>query len=58
MSREKIEQVVSEQTGQQVRLEPGAYKSARLEKLREFDDEAERLAGPDETAPATSVRLR
>lgn len=58
LTQDKIEQVVSQQTGKRVSLEPGKFRAAELSDLDEFDDQAARLAAPSTDAPPTVVRFK
>lgn len=51
LTPERLETVVREQTGQNVRLQPGAYRAARLRQIDEFSaDTVQRLqTSPDAT---------
>jgi len=57
LTPERIEQVIKEQTGRDIRLEPGSYSVARLDAIDQFDATATRLAAID-TTPANSVIFR
>jgi hypothetical protein len=58
LTQAKIEEVVSQQTGKPVKLNPGQYRAAEISDLNEFGAQAERLSGPAADAPPTAVRLR
>jgi len=58
LTQAKIEQVVSQETGKPVRLEPGKFHAAELSDLDEFDDQASRLAAPATDVPPTVVRFK
>lgn len=58
LTQEKIEQVVSEKTGQPVTLRPGQFRAAEMSNLNEFEDQAEKLGDPDVAVPPTAVRFR
>ncbi len=58
LTQAKIEQVVSEQTGQPVALKPGQFRAAEISDLDEFGDEAARLGNPATASPPTAVRFR
>jgi hypothetical protein len=58
LSRAKIEQVVSQRTGQSVALETGRFRAAEISDLDEFGAEAARLGGPATVSPPTAVRFR
>lgn len=40
LTRERVEQVVASQTGQEIRLEPGEYRVTRINDLSEWDQAA------------------
>jgi hypothetical protein len=58
MTREKIEEIVSQRVGRPVKLEPGRFRAMELKDLDEVDDRSERLADPDAEAPPTAIRFR
>jgi hypothetical protein len=58
MTRERIEEIVSERAGRRVRLEPGQFRAVELTDLEEVDDQAERLSDPDADTPPTAIRFR
>jgi hypothetical protein len=58
MTREKIEEIVSERAGRPVKLEPGRFRAVELTDLEEVDEQAERLADPDAETRPTAIRFR
>jgi hypothetical protein len=58
LTPERIEQIVKEQTGHDIRLEPGSYSVARIDSIEQFDDSATRLASIDAPQPANAVTFR
>lgn len=58
LTRERIEQVVQQHTGQRVSLAPGAYSVARCDSLTGFDDTARQLAQREPADGASSVIFR
>ena len=58
LTRAKIEQVVSQRTGQSVALEPGQFRAAEISDLDQFGDEAARLGDPATASPPTAVHFR
>ena len=58
LTQAKIEQVVSQRTGQPVALEPGQFRAAEISDLDEFGDQAARLGDPATVIPPTAVRFR
>jgi hypothetical protein len=54
----KIEQVVSQRTGQSVALGPGQFRAAEISDLDEFGPEAARLGDPANVSPPAAVRFR
>lgn len=54
LTAERIEQVVATQTGEEIRLEPGEYRTARINDLSEWEEVAAELehAPAPESAPA------
>lgn len=58
LTQARIEQVVSERTGQPVALKPGQFRAAEISDLDEFNDQASRLGDPASVSPPTAVRFR
>jgi hypothetical protein len=58
LTQSKIEQVVSQQTGKPVSLEPGTFRAAEMSDLDEFGEQASRLGGASAEAPPTAVRFK
>jgi hypothetical protein len=58
LTQERIEQVVSQQTGKPVRLQPGRFRATEISDLDEFGEQAARLDDPQADAPPTSVRFK
>ncbi len=58
MTRERIEEIVSQRTGRPVTLEPGRFRAVEIKDLDEVDDQSARLADPDVDAPPTAIRFR
>jgi hypothetical protein len=58
LTPERIEQVIREHTGHDIRLEPGSYTVARLDSVDQFDAAATRLASSDAPQPANAVIFR
>jgi hypothetical protein len=58
MTREKIEQVVSERVGQPVTLEPGRFHAGELDTLDEFDDRVERTLDSSTESRPTAIRFQ
>jgi len=58
LTQAKIEQVVSQETGKPVRLEPGKFRAAEMSGIDEFGEQAARLDGPAADAPPTAVRFK
>ena len=57
LTQEKIEQVVSQETGKPVSLEPGKFHAAEISDLDEFGDQASRLGGPSSDTCARRWRF-
>jgi len=58
LTPERIEQVIQERTGRQIRLTPGAYTVARIEAVEQFEPTADRLAQLAAPVPANAVIFR
>jgi hypothetical protein len=58
LTREKIEEIVSQRTGRPVTLEPGRFRAVELNDLDEVAEQSERLADPEAEAPPTAIRFR
>jgi hypothetical protein len=58
LTQAKIEQVVSQETGKPVNLEPGKFRAAEISDLDEFGEQVSRLGGPSADAPPTAVRFK
>jgi hypothetical protein len=58
LTQAKIEQVVSQEAGKPVSLEPGKFHAAEISDLNEFGDQASRLSGPSSDARPTAVRFK
>jgi len=58
LTREKIEQTVSEHVGRPVTLEPGRYRAVELESLDEFNDQVERSSTNNGDSRPVAVRFR
>jgi hypothetical protein len=58
LTRSRIEQVVSEETGRPIRLEPGKFRAAEISDLDEFGEQVSRLGGPAAEAPPAAVRFK
>ncbi len=58
MTRERIEEIVSQRAGRPVTLEPGRFRAVEIKDLDEVEDQSERLADPDADAPPTAIRFR
>jgi hypothetical protein len=58
LTREKIEQVVSERVGKPVTLEPGRFRAEELETLDQFDDRVDRAAEAASDARPTAIRFK
>lgn len=58
LTKAKIEQVVSEQTGRPVVLQAGEFRAAEISDLDEFGEQAARLGDPATERPPTAVRFR
>jgi hypothetical protein len=58
LTRERIEEIVSQRTGRPVTLEPGRFRAVELKDLDEVEDQSGRLADPDSETPPTAVRFR
>jgi hypothetical protein len=58
MTRDKIEQVVSEHVGRPVTLEPGQYRAGELKSLDEFEEQLERELDSKAEGPQTGIRFR
>jgi hypothetical protein len=58
MTREKIEQVVSERVGRPVTLEPGQFQAGELNHLDEFDEQADRAMNAPAAPRPTVIRFR
>jgi hypothetical protein len=57
LTQTKIEQVVSQETGKPVSLEPGKFRAAEMSDLDEFGEQASRLGSPADGTP-TAVRFK
>lgn len=55
LTRERIEEIVSQKTGKPVRLEAGTYDARKLQSLDEFKTQTEAIAG---TANRSAVTFR
>jgi hypothetical protein len=58
MTREKIEQVVSDRVGQSVTLEPGRFHAEELDTLDEFDERVERTNNSSTESRPTAIQFR
>jgi hypothetical protein len=58
LTQAKIEQVVSQRTGQPVALEPGQFRAVEISDLNQFGAEAARLGDPATVSPPAAVRFR
>jgi len=57
LTREKIEEVVSERVGKPVTLEPGRFRAEELDSLDQFDDRVERAADAGSDTRPTAIRF-
>lgn len=58
LTREKIEQAVSERVGHPVTLEPGRFRAWELQNLDEFDEHVERASADNADVRPTAIRFQ
>lgn len=58
LTRERIEDIVRQHTGHSIRLEPGAYEAARLQRLGDFGHSVQTLAQRPTGTTANAVLFR
>jgi hypothetical protein len=58
LTQAKIEQVVSQETGKPVHLEPGKFRASEMSDIDEFGEQAAHLDGSADDAPPTVVRFK